>query len=64
MKQGYLLKHMNMREFEMEHGLITKVVECNCITMQFRERVKDSRMSMMKKLKSDYYKSYINSLKI
>jgi hypothetical protein len=28
MKQGYLLKNLNMKEFEMEQELINRTVEC------------------------------------
>lgn len=29
MKQGFLLKHLDMTEYNMEKVLIDKVVECN-----------------------------------
>jgi hypothetical protein len=28
MRQGFLLKHLNMAEFDLERALIDKVVEC------------------------------------
>jgi hypothetical protein len=53
MKQGFLLKHLNMAEFDLERALIDKVVECNHCNIQSRERVRDSRMSMKTRLRND-----------
>lgn len=53
MKQGFLLKHLDMTEYNMEKVLIDKVVECNPSPMQFSAPATASRTSMKTRSASD-----------
>jgi hypothetical protein len=53
MRQGFLLKHLNIAEFDLERALIDKVVECNSPAIQSSEPVEGSTTSTTTKSGSD-----------
>ena len=55
MKQGFLLKHLDMTEYNMEKVLIDKVVECKGKVMQFNVPAMASRTSTKTRSGSDTY---------
>lgn len=54
MKQGYLLKHLDMKEFEMEQELINRTVECTHYLIKSSVLVKATKTSTKIKSKNDY----------
>ncbi len=54
MKQGYLLKRLDMKEFEFEQNLINRVVECNNINIQSKEHAKAMRINTKIRSAGDY----------
>ena len=53
MRQGFLLKHLDMNEYNMEKVLIDKVVECKRACMQFSAPATASRTSTRTRSASD-----------
>lgn len=55
MKQGFLLKHLDMTEYNMEKALIDKVVECKSWLKQFSGPATASKTSTKTRSRSDTF---------